>query len=71
MLAMRVARVIEEGGVPVKVYTDDIEASVRLQLVNLSRGCIANARQIDEVMAQQGDLVEVVHTLKQVLCVKG
>lgn len=28
-------------------------------------------KDIDEVMANQGDLVEVVHTLKQVLCVKG
>ena len=28
-------------------------------------------KPIDEVMANQADLVEVVHTLKQVLCVKG
>lgn len=28
-------------------------------------------KNIDEVMAAQSDLVEVVHTLKQVLCVKG
>jgi len=28
-------------------------------------------KPIDEVMANQTDLVEVVHTLKQVLCVKG
>lgn len=28
-------------------------------------------KDIDEVMANQRDLVEVVHTLKQVLCVKG
>ena len=28
-------------------------------------------KDIDQVMAQQEDLVEVVHTLKQVLCVKG
>jgi tRNA-splicing ligase RtcB len=28
-------------------------------------------KDIDEVMANQDDLVEVVHTLKQVLCVKG
>jgi len=28
-------------------------------------------KNIDEVMAHQSDLVEVVHTLKQVLCVKG
>ena len=28
-------------------------------------------KDIDEVMEDQRDLVEVVHTLKQVLCVKG
>jgi tRNA-splicing ligase RtcB len=28
-------------------------------------------KDIDEVMANQSDLAEVVHTLKQVLCVKG
>lgn len=28
-------------------------------------------KDIDEVMAKQADLVDVVHTLKQVLCVKG
>jgi tRNA-splicing ligase RtcB (3'-phosphate/5'-hydroxy nucleic acid ligase) len=28
-------------------------------------------KDIDKVMANQSDLVEVVHTLKQVICVKG
>lgn len=28
-------------------------------------------KPIDAVMAAQTDLVEIVHTLKQVLCVKG
>ena len=28
-------------------------------------------KDIDAVMAQQSDLVEIVHTLKQVVCVKG
>ncbi|MEQ1273349.1 RtcB family protein [Acinetobacter ursingii] len=28
-------------------------------------------KDIDQVMAQQSDLIEVVHTLKQVLCIKG
>lgn len=31
----------------------------------------ASYKDIDQVMANQTDLVEVVHTLKQVLCVKG
>ena len=34
---MPVKETIEEGGVPVKVYTDDLEASARQQLVNLSQ----------------------------------
>jgi len=28
-------------------------------------------KNIDEVMAHQSDLVDVLHTLKQVICVKG
>ena len=31
----------------------------------------ASYKNIDQVMANQTDLVEVVHTLKQVMCVKG
>ncbi len=34
---MPVRQTIEEGRVPVKVYTDDVEASARQQLVNLSQ----------------------------------
>jgi len=34
---MPIRQVIEEGRVPVKVYTDDVEASARQQLVNLSQ----------------------------------
>jgi tRNA-splicing ligase RtcB len=28
-------------------------------------------KDIDQVMAAQADLVDIVHTLKQVLCIKG
>jgi RNA-splicing ligase RtcB len=28
-------------------------------------------KDIDEVMANQSDLMEIVHTLKQLMCVKG
>lgn len=28
-------------------------------------------KDIDEVMANQSELIEVVHTLRQVLCIKG
>ena len=37
LFKMPVRQVIEEGRVPVKVYTDDVEASARQQLVNLSQ----------------------------------
>ena len=33
--------------------------------------CPGAYKDIDAVMAAQQDLVEVVHTLKQVVCVKG
>jgi tRNA-splicing ligase RtcB len=29
------------------------------------------SKDIDEVMSNQSDLVEVVHQLKQVVCIKG
>src|SRR5687768_14222246 len=34
---MPVRQVIEEGRVPVRIYTDEVEASARQQLVNLSQ----------------------------------
>jgi tRNA-splicing ligase RtcB len=34
---MPIKQVIEQGRVPVKIYTDEIEASARQQLINLSR----------------------------------
>src|SRR5213075_1685879 len=34
---MPIKETIEQGIVPVKVYTDDLEASARQQLVNLSK----------------------------------
>jgi tRNA-splicing ligase RtcB len=33
--------------------------------------CVRPRRSIDAVMAAQVELVDVVHTLKQVVCVKG
>src|SRR5687768_3625017 len=37
LTAMPVKQTIEQGAVPVKVYTDDLEASARQQLVNISK----------------------------------
>ena len=28
-------------------------------------------KDIDQVMANQSDLIEIIHTLKQILCIKG
>jgi len=47
---------------------EGVSARLRPQLIDEIPGAY---KDIDEVMANQADLVEVVHTLKQVLCVKG
>ena len=39
---MPVRQTIDEGRVPVKVYTDEVEASARQQLVNLSKLAIVH-----------------------------
>ncbi|MFN2644295.1 MAG: RtcB family protein [Burkholderiales bacterium] len=53
----------------------DLEAQTRGVVCRKDKGVLdeipAAYKNIDEVMANQSDLVEVVHTLKQVLCVKG
>jgi tRNA-splicing ligase RtcB len=58
-----------------KFSLDDLEAQTQGVVCRKDRGVIDEIpgayKDIDEVMANQSDLVEVVHTLKQVLCVKG
>jgi tRNA-splicing ligase RtcB len=59
-----------------KAYTTrDLEEQTAGVICRKDRGVVdeipAAYKPIDEVMANQNDLVEVVHTLKQVLCVKG
>ena len=55
--------------------TQDLEAQTQGVICRKDRGVLDEIpsayKNIDEVMANQSDLVEVVHTLKQVLCVKG
>ena len=55
--------------------TEDLAAQTEGVICRKDRGVIDEIpgayKDIDEVMANQSDLVEVVHTLKQVLCVKG
>jgi tRNA-splicing ligase RtcB len=54
---------------------EDLEAQTRGVICRKDRGVLDEIpgayKDIDVVMANQSDLVEVVHTLKQVLCVKG
>jgi len=55
--------------------TQDLQAQTEGVICRKDRGVLDEIpgayKDIDEVMANQSDLVEVVHTLKQVLCVKG
>ena len=55
--------------------TQDLEAQTSGVICRKDRGVLDEIpgayKDIDQVMANQADLVETVHTLKQVLCVKG
>ena len=51
-----------------KATTEGVECRKDEAVIDEAPGAY---KPIDEVMANQTDLVEVVHTLKQVLCVKG
>ncbi len=58
-----------------KFSTGDLEAQTAGVICRKDRGVIDEIpgayKPIDEVMANQADLVEVLHTLKQIVCVKG
>ncbi|MGQ0543824.1 MAG: RtcB family protein [Betaproteobacteria bacterium] len=58
-----------------KFSLNDLQMQTQGVVCRKDRGVIDEIpgayKDIDEVMANQSDLVEVVHTLKQVLCVKG
>jgi tRNA-splicing ligase RtcB len=51
-----------------KMATAGVECRKDEDVIDETPGCY---KDIDAVMAAQSDLVEVVHTLKQILCVKG
>ena len=50
------------GGVPIKMWTRGVPVIDEIPMAY---------KDIDAVMEAQKDLVEVVYTLKQVVCVKG
>ena len=55
--------------------TDDVAAQTEGVECRKDKGIIdeipASYKDIDVVMANQSDLVEIVHTLKQIICIKG
>ncbi|MGP4846459.1 RtcB family protein, partial [Marinobacter sp. 1Y8] len=51
-----------------KAQTDGVECRKDKGVIDEIPGAY---KDIDEVMANQTDLVKVVHTLKQVMCIKG
>jgi tRNA-splicing ligase RtcB len=79
---MPIKQSLHKGLVPVHIFTDDIEHD-RFDLEQQTAGIEcrkdggvvdeipAAYKDIDVVMAHQSDLVEVVHTLRQVICIKG
>ena len=52
-------------------YLPKMAAHVSLAYADLIDESPAAYKDIDAVMAAQADLVEIVHTLRQVVCVKG
>ena len=64
------ARVTRNRSVPVhiEVQTEGIECRKDKGVIDEIPGAY---KDIDEVMDNQNDLIEVVHTLRQVVCVKG
>ena len=43
----------------------------RVELAGAALSSLHRLYELGEVMARQDDLVEIVHTLRQVVCVKG
>jgi len=68
-------RVMSRSAAKKHFDSDDVEAQTRGIECRKDSGVVdeipAAYKDIDQVMAHQHDLVEVVHTLRQVLCIKG
>ena len=68
-------RLMSRNAAQKKFSLQDLQAQTEGVICRKDKGVIdeipAAYKNIDEVMANQSDLVEVVHTLKQVICVKG
>ena len=68
-------RVMSRNAAQKKFSLDDLAKQTEGVICRKDKGVIDEIpgayKNIEEVMANQSDLVEVMHTLKQVLCVKG
>jgi len=68
-------RVMSRSAAKKHFDSDDVEAQTRGIECRKDSGVVdeipAAYKDIDQVMAHQHDLLEVVHTLRQVLCIKG
>jgi tRNA-splicing ligase RtcB (3'-phosphate/5'-hydroxy nucleic acid ligase) len=68
-------RTMSRNAAQKRFSTKDLEAQTEGVICRKDKGVIDEIpgayKSIDEVMANQSDLVDVVHTLKQVICVKG
>jgi tRNA-splicing ligase RtcB len=68
-------RVMSRNAAQKKFSLEDLRDQTEGVICRKDKGVIDEIpgayKNIDEVMANQSDLVEVVHTLKQVICVKG
>ena len=68
-------RLMSRGAAQKKFSLEDLRTQTQGVICRKDKGVIDEIpgayKNIDEVMANQSDLVDVVHTLKQVVCVKG
>ena len=68
-------RLMSRNAAQKRFSTKDLEAQTAGVICRKDKGVLDEIpgayKNIDEVMANQSDLVDVVHTLKQIVCVKG
>jgi tRNA-splicing ligase RtcB len=68
-------RLMSRNAAQKRFSLQDLQAQTEGVICRKDKGVIDEIpgayKDIDEVMAHQSDLVEVVHTLKQIICVKG
>ena len=61
----------QAGSVSPALATSAAKTNTRMLAIDALRGFVMLLMLIDHVMHAQRELVEVLHTLRQVVCVKG